>query len=204
LCLQHFGRNKLFYLQICHHYSLSVGKWQKRKILYLVWFRHPISMTNFGHRYDFKLDNQRLKSVKYLHTKKALLLNHSNIFSKLVVCTETTSPQKAFFYKIQTKYKLIKMIFSFLIVIKLLIPMWWHWNLNKINLVCVYVYNLKVSNFQIGHRFDLNRKWSIFWNWTGRRFQRLEIRLVAKISCWNQMSKSALTVLCHIFLWITD
>ncbi len=135
--------------------------------------------------------------------KNALLLNHSNIFSKLVVCTETTSPKNSFFYKIQTKYKLIKMLFSFLIVIKLLIPMWWYWNLNKIILVCVYVYNLKVSNFQIGCPSDFNRKWSIFWNWTGRRFQRLEIRLVAKIGCWNQMSKSALTVLCHIFLWTT-
>ncbi len=33
--------------------------------------------------------------------------------------------------------------------------------LNKINVVCVYVYNVKVFNFQIGHPDDFNRQISI-------------------------------------------
>ncbi len=33
------------------------------------WFRLPISMTEIGHRSDFKLNNWPLKSAKCLHTK---------------------------------------------------------------------------------------------------------------------------------------
>ncbi len=47
-------------------------------------------------------------------------------------------------------------------------------------------------NFQIGHRSDFNRKFSISWNPTGHQFLRLEIGSVAlKIRCLNQPLNTA-------------
>ena len=62
-------------------------------------------------------------------------------------------------------------------------------------MVCGFVYNFKVFNFQIGHRSDFNRKFSICWNQAGHWFQRVEIRSLANIGHGNQKSKSALTAM---------
>jgi hypothetical protein len=62
---------------------------------------------------------------------------------------------------------------------------------HKIHMVCCFVYNFKVFKFQIGHRSDFNRKFSICWNQTGHRFQRVEIGAVADFADGNQKSKWA-------------
>ncbi len=58
-------------------------------------------------------------------------------------------------------------------------------------MVCDFVYNFKVFNFQIGHQSDFNRKLSICRNWAGHRFQRVEIGLVADFGDGNWKSKWA-------------
>ncbi len=58
-------------------------------------------------------------------------------------------------------------------------------------MVCVFVYYFKVFNFQIGHRSDFNRKFSICWNRAGHQFQRVEIGSVANFGNGNWKSKSA-------------
>ncbi len=59
-------------------------------------------------------------------------------------------------------------------------------------MVCCFVYNFKVLKFQIGHRSDFNWKFSICWNQTGHRFQRVEIWSVADFGDGNRKSKWAL------------
>ncbi len=64
-------------------------------------------------------------------------------------------------------------------------------------MVCCFVYNLKVFNFQISHWSDFNRKLSICWNRTGHQFQRVEIGSVANFGDGNRKSKSAFRLKCH-------
>jgi len=74
--------------------------------------------------------------------------------------------------------------------IQKLILVRWYWNLNKCNVVDVYVYNSRAFSFLISHRSDFNRMFSICWYWTDHLFQRLEIGSVDKIDHWNRMSRS--------------
>jgi hypothetical protein len=55
---------------------------QLRKYQLLGWFRLPISMTEIGHRSDFKFNNRPLKLAKCLHTKVS--------FSSIATLVSTT------------------------------------------------------------------------------------------------------------------
>ena len=125
--------------------------------------------------------------------KNVLLLHHSIIFSILGDCAETISKKESkFIIKFKQKYIDKNPIFIL--------------DYSQIANFCVlvlkfkknphgfcFVYNFKVFKFEIGHRSDFNRNFSICWNRAGRRFQRVEIGSVADFGDGNRKSKWALS-----------
>ena len=54
-------------------------------------------------------------------------------------------------------------------------------------MVCVYVYNFKAFNFQIGHRSNINTIFSFCLYWTAHWIWRLKIGSVANISLKSEV-----------------